>query len=334
MRQLAESKDSLQFTNHLCEQLELKVDELESSNEQLAKLCRKRHALLEQKRCSLADVEEDLASARDECDHVRADLDQLRRYSGEDGRESGKRAHTAAACDSDGVENKEMVELRGEVEALSLKVQSSDFQKRRLEREMASALGENATLRRNLEKAEAELAELQIRFVELTESRSQDGAPVTPHSITSPNYMTPISPNHPSFTFPRQSSSGGDTSSVELGRSTTVVTELPRHAGIENGQSLFSELDTQYNTVLQSYGKLLHKCTCSASLGHKAQEGVDVGPPSNGLVAGEKGEGHREGGAFKELFEEMFATLRQTAAVADRLIERRSTHKPAHSQQD
>lgn len=333
-------KDSLQFSNHLCEQLELKVEELESSNEQLTKLCWKRRALLEQKSCSLAGVEEDLASAMDERDHVRADLDQLRRDGGEEGGQGGsKRVHVAATCDSDRMEKEEVVKLREEVEALSLKVRSSDFQKQRLEREAAKALRENANLSGNLEKAEAELAELQLRFVELTEisACSQHGAPVTPHSaVTSPSHTTPVSP-HRRFAFPRQSSCStlpGSTSALELGRSETVVTELPHHPlGNENGQSLFSELDTQYSGILQSYRELLRKCTCSASLGpHKAQQGADViGPPSNGLVAREKGEGHRVGGAFKELFEEMFATLKQTAAVADRLIEKRSTHEQENS---
>lgn len=338
LRQLAESRDSLQFSNHLCEQLEGKVEELEASNEQLTKLCREKQALLEQRSSNLAGVEEDLASARDECDHVRADLDKLRRDSIEEGRGGNGRGHTSSCDGEERREREEMAKVREEVEVISLRVQSSDFQKRRLEREMANVLGENATLSRNLEKAESELAELQLKFHEFDEGHTQEEG-ITPHSVTSPNPIPPASPHPSAFALPRQNSSAASPDDASpIGHSKSEVYS-PSRNHTTNGQSLFSELDTQYSSLQQSYGDLLHKCTCSASLGHTTQPGTRVGGgegvglSSNGTATGEDGPG--SGGAFKELFEEMFATLRQTAEVADRLIEKRKAPvapvRPVHS---
>jgi peptidoglycan hydrolase CwlO-like protein len=314
MRQLAESKDSLQFSNQLCEQLEGKVEELEASNEQLVRQCRERQAVLDQKNTNLVEAEEDLASARDECEHVRADLDRLRSRgagrgdAGEEGMERGGEdrcdggwgaVHTTGQQVSE-----EVTRLREEVDMLTLRVQSSEFQKRRLKRELLNALGENTTLVKNLEKAEGEIGELQLRLEELSDE-SNRVVPVTPHSA---GHVILVSPTDTSF--PQNGASDGS----NAGRSEVAETTT-------NAQSLFSELDNQFSSLQQSYGDLLHKCTCSAGLGHRVQQGVGDGaePPSNG-----EGRQSRTGGAFKELFDEMFATLKQTAEVADRLIEKRA----------
>lgn len=319
MRQLAESKDSLQFSNHLCEQLEVKVEELETSNEQLARQCRERQALLDQRTSSLAEAEEDLASARAECDHIKADLERLR--NGESGGEEGKGRGRGDEEDGGGKEvrdvllEEEVSRLREEVDALTLRVQSSEFQKRRLKREMANALGENATLSKSLEKAEGDLAELQLRLEELTAE--------PPHSASHLALVLPFDPSHPTH--------------VQNGSSAVPLDEASRYEmaagessstsnGEGNGQSLFSELDTQFSNLQQSYGDLLHKCTCSASLGHRARQVIGKKGAELSFISteGEGKEGRTGGAPFKELFDEMFATLKQTAEVADRLIEKRA----------
>lgn len=321
VRQLAESRDSLQFSNHLCEQLESKVDELETTNKHLAKLCRERLALLEQKRSNLAEVKEDLVCSRDECDGMRVDLEKMQVREEIRAERNGGALGTPCGAGG-GQENaiEEAVALQGKVKALSLRVQSSDFQKKRLERELASALGENASLGRNLEKTEAEVSDLQLKFEELTtESRSQE-------TVTSPNqcyHVTPASsPYHlsSSFALLRPKFNGALPHDTSFGQNA----ECPHPGNV----SLFSELDTEYSSLQESYGDLVHTCTCSASLPHKKRHGGCVG----GAVVGEEASsGGRDGptgtglagGAFKELFEEMFCTLRQTAEVADRLIEKR-----------
>lgn len=320
LRQLAESKDSLQFSNHLCEQLELKVEELEASNEQLTRFCRERQALLDQKSSSLARIEDDLVTARDECDHVRADLEHLRGSGTEEGKGgSGRGNEREGGGDCDGQQMEEEVSrLREEVDTLTLRVQSAEFQKRRFKREMTNALRENANLSRNLEKAEAELAELHLGVEEIC-----DENPVTPHDPAC--HMTQlVAPPDPSL--PTPTTQNGSTTSPDdsqLSRS-----EDHHRSGDSNSQSLFSELDTQFSSLQTSYGDLLNRCTCLASLELKKQQGVDVGGEGVGPSSTDRDEGRRVGGAFKELFDEMFATLRQTAEVADRLIEKRVTSSP------
>ena len=330
-RQLAESKDSLQFSNQLCEQLESKVEELESSNRSLAKLCEGRRSLLAQKASDMTQMEAELTDVRDKFDGVREDLSRLRRDSaaaaitlgGGGVAESGAgtqrngRAHRRASpnygadgTDGAGEGSDELVRLKDSIAELSLKLQNTTFQKNRLKRELDEAMSENVSLAKNLERTEADLTELQLRYDEMiSESHAMDGA-----SVLSPSCI-PLSPFH------------SNTSLTATGMSTGAPPASSQMEPTANGgQSLFSELGSELSSLQQQSQELLppnssHSSTISASSAPtlSQQEG---GASENGISpTATKCE---SSGAFKELFEEMFATLRQTAKVADRLLERRS----------
>lgn len=329
MRQLTETKDSLVFSNHLCEQLELKVEEMERANKELSKLCEGRQTLLDQKTSDLALMEEDLAQNREERSKIQEELAKMRKElaaaSGRDdidgpigGRKISDKVSQGKKGGKDEEEEAEMKEINKE---LSLKLQNMAFQKKRLEREMEEVLNENLCLSRSLEKMEAELVDVQSKYEE-ERSRSRNSDIL---SLTSP-------PGHVSSVV----SSLPSTPAVPLSASTIKSSNSHQHftdshnkfvmaesssssqpAEGSNGQSLFSELDNEYSTLQERYGELLHRCTCSASLLHKtthnhSDETGEVPPPRTG-----------SSGAFKDLFDEMFATLRQTAQVADKLIDRK-----------
>lgn len=328
LRQLAESKDSLSFSNQLCEQLEVKVEELDATNRRFNTLCHERRSMLEKKTAHLVLVEEELNCMRDECNSVKAELEMRRRRDISTSREE-PRESPPPCCSS----KAEFTGLREREATLSLKVQSSDFQKQRLEREVVDLLAENAALSQHLEKTEDDLAELQrlscdscdgcdeeetsnnhTPHVSLTHSKNNEEELedcIPPPSPLAPPLATPPGSNKPAV------------SSAGL--------PIPTSPGSTNGRSLFSELDSEYNSLQETYGTLLHRCTCSASLGLHREVLLNGGGGGGRIQGGGGGmavpapssKGGDMGGSFKALFEEVFATLRQTAQVADRLIERR-----------
>ena len=94
----------------------------------------------------------------------------------------------------------EVAELRKSVAELTLKLQNSTFQKKRLERELEGVVSENSNLSRTLERTESELAELQLK---LEEEATETCA--SKETAVSPGPTTPLSPfQSSSFT-----SSGG-----------------------------------------------------------------------------------------------------------------------------
>ena len=105
-----------------------------------------------------------------------------------------------------------------------------------------------------------------------------------------------------------------DTTTLNTTTSDTITELAPASDSIEtttNGKSIFSELDSEYSSLQQQYQNLLTNCVCSAQ--HNVVEKSNI-TRSSSISCGRRG-------AFKELFDELFATLRQTAQVADKLME-------------
>ncbi len=296
----------------------MKVEELESTNQSLTKLCEGRKSLLAQKASNMTQMEAELFDAKDRFDGVQEDLNRLRRDSamvatttlaGENGG-GNRRTHRAPPSHgtntTDGREeeegrgdSEEITKLRGSAAELSLKLQNSTFQKNRLERELEGVLSENALLAKNLERAEADLAEMHVRYDEmLSENHALDSA-----SVTSPSCTTPLSPS----------------SSLTAVRNNI---RPPQMEPTTRGQSLFSELGSEFGSLPEHTPEFLRNSTISATTTLTQQgggaNGNETTPSVQVRVQG------KSSGTFKELFDEMFATLRQTAKVADRLIERRS----------
>lgn len=212
----------------------------------------------------------------------------------------------------------EMTELRGNVDSLTLKLQNTSYQKQKLESELRQVLSENQALGRNLERAELEIAELQARLrvhEEASERQRFECYSPTPQK-------TPVStPGHTSSYQRLCISPSADESPSRFQRSPKA-----NESGL--GASLFSELDTQYTDLQLQYEDLLQQCTCSASLSHANTHcGMVETSEAEGVPALSKGNSSPLETPFKVLFDEMFATLKQTAQVADRLIERKKNTK-------
>ena len=297
-----ELRNSLQFSNKSCEQLEQKAEELERNNVRLQKLCDFQENLLTQKSSALADLQKESSQLKNQYEQLQVKVAEERTEGG------GCEKQNSKSDSTDGREPSEMdggSELQSTVAELTLKVQNSSFQKQKLERELEDILNENQSLVKALERADSEVAELQAKLkayeenpLEILTLSPKSGRPLSGIVPTTDDIQSPLSlqPAHTECRSPKKSTSGDIA-----------------------GLSLFSELEIQNSSLQQRYQELVEECTCSASLFHKKYLPSTAEEPciqENGVVMDTP---------FKELFDEVFATLKQTTLVADRLIERNNS---------
>ena len=290
---------------------------MEVANERLQKLCDSRKILTEQKDATIQELEQKLEALQEEYSKIKEQCQSSEQSLAKDTSSETivESPRTTRSVSFSGMlsyslpQRAEVKELQDTVAELTLKLHNATYQKKKLEAELKEVLADNHALGRTLEKAEAEVAELQAKvklFDDISEGQSLE------RSITSPRSrdLAISTPTSDSFHSP-----GMEDNPALLPLKSPKATLAME--GLQ-GMSLFSEIDNQYGVVQKQYEDLLQRCTCSASLAHKNRYHVSAEKEDN--MEG----GRRQDRPFKELFDEVFATLRQTAQVADRLIERRS----------
>ena len=360
-RQLAEARESLECSNRLYEQLEVKLEESEESNRQLQKLHRTTQALLEKKTVGLVDLDKDLVQLRLEREDFYAELDKLRKQVIESTADkerltskSPRREKTPAVGHFDGdsvdddsyeSEQEEVTRLRKAVRDLSVKLQSSVSRKKQLEREMEDLVEDNTGLTHTLDKMEGDMSTLHQRLEEARERSvhllesgvtQEPTPPTTPQQksffqslLTSTKVAPPppvIASSSTGNSITVATTSSINTASATTASSTDALSKSSSTAAVANEQSLFSELDQEYSGLQDKYQRLLDSCICS--VGRTQLAGGSAKTVStkmnNSLEKINNGSSANSQGKFKELFDELFSTLRETAQVADKLIESRS----------
>ena len=313
-RQLAESKDSLQFSNKSCEQLESRAEEMEKMNTSLRKMCLTQQTQLEQKTATLQDLEEKLDYVQKEYRQTKECYDSLElcRSCSRSTRRGG-RSLSEDAVDHP-IPSQREVELLQTVDELTEELRTANYHKQKYEKGLQEVLTENQTLVRNLEKTEADMSELQARlraYEEVIEKQTLE------RSCSSPMFQHLSVSSTPTCSTVFQYAGSEDTSNPSsLKHSRTTDSLL--------GTSLFSELDSQYSDLRQHYEQLVQQCTCSAGLVHRNQLKLAAADSSADSLVTLPGVSSASSGApFKDLFEEVFSTLKQTAAVADKLMQRK-----------
>ena len=327
-RQLNESRESLQFSNRSCEQLEVKVEELERTNHELQKICDNKQNEIEKRTARIQDLGNKLQTFELEYRTFRDSHIDLKQNGESDHamvKVARKRSSESNSCETFRGDvpvlptPAETADLQNTIDTLTLNLKNASYQRQRVEGELKQAMAENQALSKNLDKAEAEINELHKSLKsceEVFDKQSLENSLRVPVPGVSTPTLISGSHDHYCFTSPGNDGVG----------SMQSTQRPPKLNECELGASLFSELDTQYTVLQQQYKELLHDCTCSASLSHKhrhresfEQEETDCATTHSQSVQLDK--------PFKQLFDEMFATLKQTAQVADRLIERRSYTK-------
>ncbi len=311
---------------------------MEATNEELVKFCEDRQVVIEQKSAVVRDLREKADSLEQENRRLKDELEQSQlntEISEGDGAKALQRRHSsnvrAYMSPEHYQQQKALLEqvtaLQEALGKLTLKLQSAQYQRQKLQNELAEVVEENQLLCKTLEKSEMESAELQAKLKLYEEaSERQHSLDSSLSSVTSNRRhrtpsSTPLHSNgfHDHFLLP---SPGPE--DYPMQRSPKMPLDLDDTLGV----SLFSELDIQHTTLHKQYSQLLHDCTCSASLTHNRRQQLGVteadgdqsqdGKQTVGLTQTDR--------PFKQLFDDVFATLKQTAQVADRLIERRSSN--------
>lgn len=327
-RQLSESRDSLHFANHLCEQLEARVEELEKSQHELERVCTCRLDTIQQKNQTIEELQERLASLQEEHEKLAQSYHSLEQAAEEEDNEerspqtrSRSVSFSKKSCSVRSSLSPEAIELQEQVDALTLKLQNSIYQKKRLEQEMQEVVGENQVMGKSLERAEQEIVDMQVRlkaYEERGEGQNYETVPSSPYRSSSILTSTPTHSLEGRFRYGEQNHSV-----ISLGDNPAHGHNVTLESTI--GMSLFNELDSQYSGLKEQYDDLLQNCTCSASIHHHSAK---LQPKSEGTNSSPPGEVQAVNTCsprpFRELFEEVFATLKQTAQAADRLIERRT----------
>jgi hypothetical protein len=288
----------LKFSNKSCEQLEQKTEELERKNKQLQKLCDIQQALLAQKTENLQDLQEDHAQLK--YSHEQLKAKSTVREARSDNSDQKLSPSDSNLCSGDKIlnasESSDLNQLHRTLAELTAEVQTSTFQKQKLQREIEDMLNENRSLLKALEQADSEMAELQMKLSHFEENSMEFtvSSPKAGHLLPlTDDLSSPTSPlSHKHLKSPKQ--------------------------GSGHDLSLFGELDSQYSSLQQRYEDIVKECTCSASLIHKRRQSSNAG----NLNANKQDSGEMIDTPLKELFDEVFATLKQTTVVADKLIER------------
>lgn len=299
----------MQFSNTSCEQLEQKIEELEHNNKQLQKLCNIQQSLLAQKTSALVDTQKDFAQLK--CQHeqllqVKAAVEETNTSYEADQMLNMKSEVENKHLDTN--KSSDITELQSSLADLVQNVQNLTLQKQKFESQLEEVMNENQSLVKALERADDEIVDLQTRLRSYEEktldliSPKLRSCPFSEIPNFSPcdNIQSPLAlqPTDKACKSPQNSSSSQDT-----------------------GLSLFRELDVQYSTLQQRYCELVEQCTCSASLLHKKWL------PSVKPSANSQENSMVTDAPFKELFDEVFASLKQTTLVADKLFTRKNSTK-------
>lgn len=300
-RRLRELKDSLQFSNRSCEQLEQKAEELERNNKRLQKLCDIQQTLLAQKSENLQDLQEDHAQLKYSHEQLKAKIAVRENRSDNSITDQTLSPSNSKSCSGDRFQNtsecSDINELQRTLAELTAEVQNSTFQKQKLQRELEDVLNENQSLLKALEQADSEVAELQMKLRHFEEN-SMEFVALSPKA----GHLIPLA----------------DDLSSPTSQLSHKHLKSPKRSTSEQGLSLFSELDSQYSSLQRHYEDMVKECTCSASLIHKKW----LSSNTENLNANVQDNGETVDTPLKELFDEVFATLKQTTLVADKLIER------------
>lgn len=208
-----------------------------------------------------------------------------------------------------GTNSAECMLLMEELASLRSKLDQSQVCRMKLERQLSDVSLEKADLEQQMVSAEETAEELRLR---LTAMEDTDGGPVSASIKLKRSKsmhhggrqrLTTWRPSHTSSPLKSPQTLDSPPSLHSHGFELCSPTNIP---------SLWSELDSQCTTLQGQFDQWVQKCNCSASLEYrkyvKARQGAQQ-------------EGSKEPlQPFKHIFDELFSSIKETTAVANRLL--------------
>lgn len=311
----------MKFSNRSCENLELKLEEYDAENRDLKLALTKKDVTIQVKNKIIDDLQKRVEMVEVEITKLQ---NELKSTNDIDETSSVMKREHPGNKDSP-TAGLSMVELQKQVDDLNFKLQNATYQKSRVQQTLDTVMSENSKLTEVLEKTETEVLELQSRVKILEEGGFfEKSEAVTPLSSIPPQsptrYASPGTPMH-SFSFHSNHVVVDDTLISPNSR-------LLQNSSGSGGLTLFAELQAEYNSLQNKFDDLVSNCQCKASFPYKefqAKEGPSSAAKysSDETKARESTSGIAPDSSLKSLFQEVYATLKQTTLVADKLIERR-----------
>ena len=311
----------MKFSNRSCENLELKLEEYDAENRDLKLALTKKDVTIQVKNKIVDDLQKRVEMLEVEITKLQ---NELKSTNDIDGTSSVTKQEHPGNKDSP-TASLSMLELQKQVDDLNFKLQNATYQKSRVQQTLDTVMSENSKLTEVLEKTETEVLELQSRVKILEEGGFfEKSEAVTPLSSIPPQsptrYASPGTPMH-SFSFHSNHVVVDDTLISPNSR-------LLQNSSGSGGLTLFAELQAEYNSLQNKFDDLVSNCQCKASFPYKefqAKEGPSSAAKysSDETKARESTSGIAPDSSLKSLFQEVYATLKQTTLVADKLIERR-----------
>ncbi|XP_003382903.1 PREDICTED: cerebellar degeneration-related protein 2-like [Amphimedon queenslandica] len=301
--QLSNTKEALRQANSSCESLEQKLEETERENRELKTTNLRRQVTIDLKTKIINDLHDRLEGFERELSEMKT----LKSRDVPDGASNKPSSNNDSCRDLTRLNHDELLKEHYEiVEDLSIKLQNTNYQKNKTQTLLDTVKTENAKLSELLERTELENIELRSHVSALEEKllNLSTSEPVTPS-------LPPTSP--PKTFFARYPSE----ESPSFSRVTTLHTELL----------------VDYQTMKEQYDYMVSNCRCESKSHMNLEDGdTTKDDVQRSGVDGKDKKNKTEGGSvvkessLKDLFQEVYATLKATTVVADRLIEKRN-HK-------
>ena len=333
-RQVREYRESLKFANKSCEHLELRLEESETEVKELKLKNVKREATIQLKIRIIDDLQSLLEKFESDNLQLQEDLKYSQNCSTktETSATSPSQLERSLSYDERGQPGRSNTkELQEVIDDLNSKLSDVQYQKNRIKQNSEAITSENKKLREMLSKAESDVIELQahVKFMEeVSNEKSEPATPIPPQSPGRRSFLS--SSSNPGNMCPHCNGSLFDASSYMY--DDTCSFSLSIKAGDGGCDTIFTELQNELNTLQTRFDKVLQDCTCSASIPYKGIM-LDTPPPC-GEVSNKQNDKivkeisfetndkfHKT--SLKDLFEEVYASLKQSSSVADQLLVKR-----------
>ena len=307
------------MSSQLAEHLEGKLNESEEEVDLLQRQCdllqlevNKNGSHLQQSEAKLEEQATEILKLRKEVDGL-----QLERRRLEQELEGERRkALSLDACltSPSGTNSTECIHLAEGLASLRSALEQSHACKMKLERQLSDAIVEKESMEQQMTKAEETVEELRLKLAATEDTDSGIVSGLT--RLNRSKSMHYGCGGRRRFTTRPPTSSSPLTSPQTLELPPSLHLHRSGSHSPSSSPSLWSELDSQCATLQRQFDQWVQKCNCSASLEY--QKYVKTRQMTEQEGSKERTQSLIQ--PFKHMFDELFLSIKETTAVANRLL--------------
>lgn len=312
-RQLWASKESLHMSSQLAEHLEDKLNDSEEEVDSLQRQCdllqlelNKSNSHLHQSEATVEEQTTELLQLRTKVDDLKLERRRLEQELEEERR---KPVSPVTPLTPMGTTSADCTLLAEELASLRSKLDQSQACRMKLERQLSDVTLEKADLEQQVALAEETADELRLRLAATEDTDSGVVSASTKLKRSKSMHhsgrqrFTAWRPSHTSSPLKSPQTLDPTPSLHSHGSELHSPTTIP---------SLWSELGSQCVTLQDQFDQWVQKCNCSASLEYQKYVKTRHVPQQEGSKESLQ--------PFKHIFDELFSSIKETTAVANRLL--------------